>query len=330
MIARLFVLLPFNLTVPDGEQFNIFQYEDSGYKVRVYPPTRSERAPAIDGPQQLKIDGVPAFQVDVLWIDFIKESFDRHSGSPCDPSEEFMKRAVNSFLIRLRHVCNAPQVRPLNFPFVPWRLQYLNDDETELVKDEKLVRGHGTIQLKFTLIVLNNKVWNDIHKLPVNYEATPWESLLLDARGELPSIGPSIVLASTALEVFIAKILDKLATRKNTPPELWKWINERGDWLRQPTLEEQYDFLLKFLTGHSLKEDQVLWDAFKNLKTARNSFVHEGIAKVGGAPLNVEVAGKLVASATLIIQKIREWVPEELHWPQFKYEFKVEASQQIR
>ena len=38
MIARLFVLLPFHLTIPEGEEFLVDEYEDSGYKVRVFPP----------------------------------------------------------------------------------------------------------------------------------------------------------------------------------------------------------------------------------------------------------------------------------------------------
>ena len=40
MIARLFVLLPFSLTVPEGEQFPVYEYEDDGYRIRVYPPGR--------------------------------------------------------------------------------------------------------------------------------------------------------------------------------------------------------------------------------------------------------------------------------------------------
>jgi hypothetical protein len=330
MLARLFVLLQFHLTVPEREQFPIFEYEDSGYKVRVFPPMRSERAPAIDGPEQLKIGGVPTFQTDVLRIDFAKESFERGIESPCDPPDTVINRAANSFLLRLRHVTGAAQVHPLNFPFVTWRLQYLNDDESELEKNEKFVRGRGTLQFSFSWIALNNAIWADIHSLPIDYEPPPWEGLLLDANAELPSIGPSIVLAATALEVFIAKVLDQLAVAKNTPPELWKWINQRGDWLREPTVEEQYDELLKFFTGHSLKEEQKLWEFFKNLKTARNSFVHEGVAKVGGSPLNAEVARKLIISASEIIQKVKEWLPQELHWPEFKHVIQVEAFRQLR
>jgi hypothetical protein len=47
MIARLFVLLPFKLTVPEGQQYPVYEAEDSGYKVRFYPPGRSDYAPPI-------------------------------------------------------------------------------------------------------------------------------------------------------------------------------------------------------------------------------------------------------------------------------------------
>lgn len=329
MLARLSVLLPFNLTIPEGEQFNVYEYEDSGYKVRFYPPGRSDRAPSITGPDQLKIDGIPAFQADALRIDFHKDSFDRRIEVPCDPPELVIKRAINSFLVRLRHVTRAAQVRPLNFPLVTWRLQYLNDDETELEKKEGFVRGRGTFQFSFSWIGLTKRVWDDIHNLHPDYEPPPWESLLLDASAELPSVGPAVVLAATALEVFISQVLDELATIKNAPLELWRWINKRGDWLREPTVEEQYDALLKFFTSHSLKEEQRLWESFKNLKGARNSFVHEGVAKIGGAPINIETVQKLIASASEVISKVKEWLPKDLHWPEYKHQIKVEVLKKL-
>ncbi|MDV2495838.1 MAG: hypothetical protein RX316_06445 [bacterium] len=330
MLARLFVHLPFHLTVPEGEKFTVYEYEDSGYKVRFFPPERSELAPAIDGPEQLKIDGVSAFQADLLRIDFSKESFERGIRSPCDPPYDVINRAVNSFLLRIRHVTRAPQVRQVDFPSGTWHLQYLNDDETEPEKDEKFVRVRRALQFEISWIALNKEVWGDIHNLPPDYEPPAWDSLLLDANAELSRIGPSIVLAWTALEVFISQMLDQLATVKNMPMELWTWINQRDDRRQEPTVEEQFDALLKCLTDHSLKEEQKLWESFKNLRTARNSFVHEGVAKVGGLPINTEMTRKLIASASMIIQKVREWLPQDLHWPEFRHEVKVEITRQLK
>lgn len=275
------------------------------------------------------MDGVPAFQADALRIDFYKESFNRTTQSPCDPPEDVIRRAINSFLIRLRYVARAAQVRPLDHLRITWRIRYLNDDETELEIDENLIRGRGGLQFSFSWIGLNKQVWEDVHDLPPDYEPPPWDELLLDAQSDLPRVGPAVVLAATALEVFIARILDGLAELQPMPPELWTWINQRGDCLREPTVEEQYDALLKFFTGHSLKTEAKLWEGFRNLKTARNSFVHEGIAKVGGTPISTETARKLVASASEIVSKVREWLPQELHWPLFKHTIQVEVRKKL-
>jgi hypothetical protein len=78
-----------------------------------------------------------------------------------------------------------------------------------------------------------------------------------------------------------------------------------------------------------LKEEVPLWEAFKNLKTARNSFVHEGVARVGGVEINFDKAKALIKSASEIISKVREWIPADLHWPEFKHEIKIEMRQKL-
>jgi hypothetical protein len=85
MIARLFVLLPFKLTVPEGQQYPVYEAEDSGYKVRFYPPGRSDYAPPIAEEDKITIDDVLAFQADALRIDFQKENFDRRAETLYDP-----------------------------------------------------------------------------------------------------------------------------------------------------------------------------------------------------------------------------------------------------
>jgi len=44
MIARVRILLPFALTLPENEDLQIHEYETEGYRVRGFPPTHSERA----------------------------------------------------------------------------------------------------------------------------------------------------------------------------------------------------------------------------------------------------------------------------------------------
>lgn len=319
MIARLYVQLPFEISVPDGQQYTVHHYQDGPYIVCVYPPLRSKKPSPEESLEQITIDGVVAFNADVLRIDFLKYAFDRCVVSLDDPPMGLMERAVNSFLVRLRLVGRAPHIRQVNLQNTSWRLQYLNDDETELPTQDGFVKGRGGIKWSFTFVALTKSVWEDIYRLPPEYQPLPWDDLLLDAHAELPNIGSGIVLAATALEVFIARILDQLASRSNESPELWRWINERKQRDRNPSVEEQFDSLLKIMAGHSLKEEPGLWESFVNLKSARNSFVHEGVAKIGGLPIDAAKARQLILAAGGVVEKVHEWLPEDLQWERFTH-----------
>jgi hypothetical protein len=73
-------------------------------------------------------------------------------------------------------------------------MRYLNDDESEFKEEAGLVRGRGTKSFSFSFIALTNKIWTDVFNLPPDDEPPPWESLLLDATVEMPSIGPALDL----------------------------------------------------------------------------------------------------------------------------------------
>lgn len=323
MLARLYVLLPYSITLPDGEEFTVYQYEDDGYTIAVFPPGRSDRVKSLDAPDEIKIGGKPGFEAEVLRLDFRKESFSRAIAAPLDPPEALVARALRSFHQRLRYVTRAFHARPPDFPSCSWRIEYLNDDESKLEQKEGFRRGLGGLQYSWSMIGVNRAVWNDIFGLGTDFTPPVWDELRLDAIAALPNIGTAVVLASASLEVFISHLLDQLAEKGKAPQGLWSWINSRGDWRREPDVEEQFDQLLKFFTGHSLKEEAALWEAFKNLKTARNSFVHEGVPKVGNVPLSLEQARDLVGRSNNVIAKIREWIPNDLHWLEFNNKLEV-------
>jgi hypothetical protein len=142
MIARFYALLPYFLTIPEGERFTIYSYTDNGYEVRVYPPLKTDNPAQPDNVEDIQINGLPAFRANTLRIDFVKDSFDRRQGIECDPPYEFIRRTVNSLLSRLRFVTRGFQVKPLDFLQASHQIRYLNDDETELPSEEGLVSGH--------------------------------------------------------------------------------------------------------------------------------------------------------------------------------------------
>jgi hypothetical protein len=242
MLARVNILLPYTLTVPEQEKFSIYEYEMEGFRVRFFPPKRSERSDSYTDVENITINGENAFSADVLCIDFHKDDFDRTENSEYDPPLELIKTVANDFLARLRYVANAANVKLIEFPFTSWGLTYLNDDGTDLPEEKGIMRGRGMRAFQFSFVGLNKDVWEDIHKLKPHQPLPVWKSLLLDADSLLPEIGPAVVLTFTALEVFISKTLDDLSLSSDIDNDLWHWINNRG-YLKNPSIEERYDYL---------------------------------------------------------------------------------------
>jgi len=313
MLARLHVRLPFFVNIPEGEEFPIYEYKESGYIIRIYPLLASEGPINNAISLQTCIDGRKAYTANLLQIDFRKDTFDRRQRMEyCDPPKDLMKKKVNSYIAKLRCITRSPNIHQVDFPLIDWELNYLNDDGTELLSDGISTKKRGVHRIEFDYCAFNRDTWNELIDPATQDGILPWDDLILDSEAELPSIGPSIVLAATALEVLISYVLDQLVTATDFPADLWNWINMRRQ--KEPSVEEQYDYLLKLLSGHSLREDPKLWEAFANLKTSRNSFVHEGIAKIGKKPITIDKARYLVASATEIILKVRSWMPPEVQW----------------
>lgn len=318
MLARLYVAAPFIMVVPENTPFTNFSYEDEGYTVTIRPPGRSDLPIYADVPDKLEVDGVPAFAANTFQIEFRKETFSRDKNGSIDPPEHVIRRAVSGLVARLRFVTRAFQIEPIEFLEGSWRLRYLHDDGTELEENEGLVRGRGGRAFSWSLVGVNPAVWNDVHSLPPDWVPPPWDDILLDATAALPKVGTAVVLAATALEVFIADVLERVAAKGDIPSDVWYWINHRGDWQRDPSTEDQFDVLLKHFVGHSLKEDAKLWQGFQNLRTARNKFVHEGLARAGGKGLTPADAAQLLSRASEIVNWVRQWLPPDLQWPRFQ------------
>jgi hypothetical protein len=165
-----------------------------------------------------------------------------------------------------------------------------------------------------SLNILDKAQWELAVKSTVETDIPIYVPLVLDADAALPDIGTAITLASTALETLIEIHLRRLATARCTPPELWLWITHRDFYLKEPSMTEQFDTLLKIFSGKSLKDQPQLWTAFKNLNQARNSFVHGGRAEIGNMPVTIDVAMKLLESTKEIIKWMEQLAPEGDRW----------------
>lgn len=313
MIARVLVYIPFKILVPKDERFDTYSIEDSDYNIIFYPPGRDQNFIFDLEPKTIKVNGREAFYANYVQIDFCKNDFNRSKKGAFDPSFEKINEVLNFFLLRLRRATRAPQIHPLPIKSYRVGITYFNDDGTGLLEENgKITQGFAGLY-EFKFVSLNKEIWDDTFSNSSDFSSQHWTNLLLDAMDELPDVGPAVVLAFSALELFISDILNQLATN-NVSPDLRSWINSRQ---KEPKTEEQYDTLLKIFTGHSLKKDEPkLWDVFYHLKSARDTFVHGGIARITRKSDKLELieAQELILQADVIILKVREWLPKEIQW----------------
>lgn len=349
MIARFTVLLPFFLSVRQGDELPVYEIEQNEYRIRIYPPCSaavnpSETETLSSVPQAdvlmrlrpaesqtatdlIRMDNAPTIQANLIQIDFTKPDFDRRHITASkpeenltegDPSLKFIFDLVNSFLSRVRTITRGSQISPVGPDNTLWRLDYMTDKEEELPINPEFYRKRMGARVSWRVIGLNANIWNQVISLAADFSPPTWDTLILDAEALLPDVDASIVVASTALESFIAWSLDQLAPLAKVDPKLWNWINSREDWYQRPSVPDQYDVLLKILTGKSLKDEARLWEALVNIRQARNKFSHAGTALVGGKEVNQAQAYVLIGKAKEIIDWVESFLPEDKRRPKLE------------
>lgn len=337
MIARFLIALPFDITMQEGS-FVACDFESEGLRGRIYPPFRANDVPARVKFEEVKVEGAPGFTANALRIDFRGESFDRRPPPDAirvpqplgeavipegDPPYTAMREVAEMVVSRLRYVTGAAHARD-DLEHQPWAVHYLNDDESELPEEPGLMRKRGVDTRVFHPCVVTPAVWGDVFSDGAN--APAWEKLLLDARALTREVGPAVVLAFTALEVFVNHALSAIAAGDPAREPLWKWISKL-EYPRRPGIADLYDGVLEAFLGASLKSEPRLWERFKNLQKARNRFAHRGVASVGDDDdLSRAEAIALVAAAREIIDWVHERLPEAARWERFRHEERAEAT----
>jgi len=341
MIARLSVLLPIKISIPEGEILAPAVYESEFGQLTIHPPVAAitsltsqlsdptlplmnlaeqlARATPQVGTGDVLLNGRKTVLANLLQIEYRRETFIRDAPTEGrtaadDPPLSHAFAVLNGLLRRMRTVGQAARIREIDLTNVLWRFEYLNDDGTSLERDTRYIRVRAGVSVRFEAQALLPSLWERIQALPIDYVPPRWDTLLLDAELMLPEIGPPLVLAFTAVETVASFTIDSFANAAGISPALWKWLNDRGP-LKDPTVEEQCGDLLKVFAGRSLKDDVRLWEAFKQLSTARNKFVHEGVATLAGKPVTHDDAVQLVTRAKEIVRFLEQFLPEDARRP---------------
>ena len=326
MIARFFVHLPYDLFITEEKEWPAVELIVDDHRVRIYAPTFYAERPEATGSvlrqmnvqfkppsftENLVVNGKKVAQVNVLVLDFVKPEFDRSEGTPPDPSPELVFEVANEYLARIRVYSRVFQIKPVVVNEDGWRLRYLTDDGQELEIEQGKLRGRGGFTSTVGVAAVTPEVVQMVGDRWQSAEPYAWDRLLLDARALLPDVGSAIVIASAALETFIAWALNILHEGQPLPNGLWKWINNREHWTKEPSVSEEFDALLRVFTGRSLKDDDpTLWQQYSELRRARNALAHKGVAEVGGRSVDPLRAKLMVDAAEKVITWVEGFIPE--------------------
>jgi hypothetical protein len=337
MIARYSLLLPFEFTMDAELVLPPLTLSLGGERIVVHQPQRAlldtrDLHPAAEAPigeaplkllpapptpiHSLTVDGKPAILANLLIVDFLRDRFERRRDAPLDqpsdPPFEHAVAAANEVLRRIRLLARVSNARILNPDDVLWLLRYLKTDETPVDDDPVLYREKWVALHDWKLAGITPRLWQAVSEAQGESVTRVWEDLLLDADALFSEAGAAIVLAHSALETFSKATLDRLARRSATPVKLWEFFFQHK---REPRMEVQLDVLLEAFTGHSLKERNDLWQAFKQLQEARNSFAHRGQALIKGQPVTRDDLSRMLAATRDTIDWVETFLPLEWRRP---------------
>lgn len=365
MIARFTALLPFSLTMHAGHNLRPVEVEFEGLKARVHPPQQGSPAAPMHPllpqlydlaasskrlypGQPTVVDGAtlndtPIFPADLIVIDFIRESFDRSmelasrgDKMETDPPLPVAFGLANNLLDRLRSVSRGGIIKPIDRDSVHWRIQYLNDDGGELVQQAGHVRTRVGAKFHWSFVRISENVWKDAWKLPKDFTSHPWDRLLMDAEPLMPNSGAAMAVLNAALETFAYWMNQILFEHSTIDRTLYEWVNDRKDWMKEPSVLDRYDVLLKVFTGKTLKDEPFLWEALKKIRGVRNNFMHQGrlAPKKDAAELGVHEVYGLLQKANEIVNWVEALLPPEVHRPKLNEtittEMRLSDSQSFR
>ena len=158
MIARARVLLPKTLLVPLEDEPDPVDLDLGAYRAKLFRPYRSELAEVTEelplserpgllrraeSPTQplIRMNEEQVVAADVIQVDFSAEDFDRRLGASNDPPVSLLFEVVNGFLARYRTLARGFQITALAPTNTMWRIEYLNDDGSDLEPQQGLARA---------------------------------------------------------------------------------------------------------------------------------------------------------------------------------------------
>jgi hypothetical protein len=324
VIARIRYLLPFRFFVPADFAGEPLTSAVDGWQIILLPPVQSQiLCDALQKPapfslqamtpaahpvviSDVTINGADTIPVDLVEVQLKQDINPVAVTAEVDAWLVHQGRALlNRWLTTYRVVVGATHVKPLPELGQSWRIDFLDDSGNALgVKTNP--KPHGSVAGKVDAVAsLVPNFWKASAVLALSQVPTRWEELLVDAFEVWPNVGAAVVLAYTAIETRIDAAVSVLAISQSVDKRLWEWLAEKRPYLTQPTTEEKAKFLFQLFTGDSLSDDKSNWKTFSQMRKARNSFAHEGVARtLDGAVLMPERCPRPIGPRTTTVRLV--------------------------
>ena len=271
----------------------------------------------------VRMDGRLVKHANLLQIDFIRDRFERASGSAEDPPRDTVEAVVTNVVERLRYVIGAPTIREFRLRDTFWTVRYLTDEGNELPEEKGLLRRRVNAPFKFTFTGLDASSWAGVTNLSFSFRPQLWERLYLDAQYLLPEVGPALTLAISAIETAADEMI-----RDRLKPDTQK----AEKLIAGNRLGKRLDVVAKRITTNSLKDNPALWDAFDRLRRARNAAAHKGTPMLDGVEVTEEVALQIILAVRPVLQWIESLMSPSLrshrdpHEPKWEWRSPVHSA----
>lgn len=281
--AKFVFELPFHISIQRKRTNRPQLLKTNSEEILVYPPALnspyfSKKSPWSPDPQHLigKVNNKPIWKAKYIIIDIIRD----FSMIPITAAEEqalltTARETLYKVLTLYRWRGKQLQISTTNIKQIDHRVRYFDATGNPMFWGPEGAHARGEVHLTATLVAPRNKEWKVIcQDLASGTMPEPYESLLLDSRNTVSEEPRRAVLdAATACEVFIENFCE--TTSKNNPnvdPVVYSYLTpERAGFLTY------FHVVLKYLCGHSLKEDRPdLYEELDCLRKTNNSVKHEG------------------------------------------------------
>jgi hypothetical protein len=142
VIARFFLVLPFDMFIPETGEWPTLEIASDAYHARVHFPSvvaeRPDPTSSVIGARSVKlstavfsdnllVNGKRVARTNVLTVDFLRPEFDpsTDSGPARDPDPELAFAIANQILARIRAYSRVFEIKPLLIERDPWVLRYI-------------------------------------------------------------------------------------------------------------------------------------------------------------------------------------------------------------